>query len=109
MLPGLECFLSHVRDFFRYNLFKYFLRPFLFLFSFWDSCDPNVVFNVVPEVSETVLISFHSLFFILFCVSDFHPSVFQFIYSSALVILLLILSRVFSFQLLYCLSRFFVL
>ena len=27
-LPGLECFLSHVREVFGYNLFKYFLRPF---------------------------------------------------------------------------------
>ena len=35
-LPFLDlggCFLSHVRDVFNYNLFKYFLSPFLFLFS----------------------------------------------------------------------------
>ena len=32
--------------------FKYFLRPFLSLFSFWDPYDGNVgTFNVVPEVS----------------------------------------------------------
>ena len=49
-----------------YNLFKYFLRAILFLF-FWDPCNSNIcVFNVVPEVSETVLNSFHS-FFSLFC------------------------------------------
>ena len=29
-------FLSHVNEVFDYNLFKYFLRSFLFLFFFWD-------------------------------------------------------------------------
>ena len=29
-------FLSYVREVFHYNLLKYFLRPFLFLFFFWD-------------------------------------------------------------------------
>ena len=54
------------------------------------------VFNVVPEVSETVLISFHSFFFILFHGSEFHHSVFQVTYlSSASVILLLFPSNVF--------------
>ena len=36
-LPGLEFFLSHVRDIFSSYLFKYLLWPFLFLFSFWGS------------------------------------------------------------------------
>ena len=31
-----DCFLSHNREVFNYNLFKYFLRPFLFLFFFCD-------------------------------------------------------------------------
>ena len=45
-------FLSHVREVFDYNLFKYFLGSFLSLFSFWDPYNVNVVeFNVVPEVS----------------------------------------------------------
>ena len=36
----------------------------LFVFFFWDSYDLNVgAFNIVPEVSETVLISFNSFFF----------------------------------------------
>ena len=55
ILPGTLCFLdlvdyflSHVREFFSYLLFKYFLRFFLSLFSFWD---PYGAFNVVPEVS----------------------------------------------------------
>ena len=38
------------------------------------------VFNVVPEVSETVLISFHSLFFILLFGSYFHHSTYQLTY-----------------------------
>ena len=71
-------FLSHVREVFDYNLFKYRLRSFLSLFSFSDPYNVNVgVFNVVPEVSWAVFISFHSFFFILFCGSDFHHSVFQ--------------------------------
>ena len=39
-----------------------FSDPF-FLFFFWDSYNSNIdVFSVVPEVSETVLISLHSFF-----------------------------------------------
>ena len=65
VLPGLNYFLSHIREVFNYNLFKYFLSSFLFLFFFWDPYNSNVgVFNVVTEVSETVLNSF---LFSLFC------------------------------------------
>ena len=54
-LPGTLCFLdlldyflSRVREVFRYYLFKYFLRSFLSLFSFWDPYNVNVsVFNVI--------------------------------------------------------------
>ena len=58
------------------NIFSLlFLGPFS-LFSFKDPYNVNVdAFNVVPEVSETVF-NFFSLFFILFCSSDFHYSVF---------------------------------
>ena len=35
-LSGLECSLSHVREVFSYYLSKYFLWPFLPLFSVWD-------------------------------------------------------------------------
>jgi len=56
-------FLPHFRDVFSYCLLKYFLTPFLFVVFFWDTYDSNVgVFNIVPEVSEIVLISFHSFF-----------------------------------------------
>ena len=76
-------FLSQVREVFDYNLFKYFLRPFLFLFFFWDPYNENAgAFNVVPEVSETVLISFLS--FSLFCSS----AVMSTILSSSLLIVL---------------------
>ena len=59
ILSGTLCFLdlggyflSHVREVFDYNLFKYLLKFFLSLFSFWDPYNVNVgVFNVVPEVS----------------------------------------------------------
>ena len=58
-----DYFLSHIREVFNYNLFKYFLNPFLFLFFFWDPYNSNVgALNVVTEVSETVLNSFHSFF-----------------------------------------------
>ena len=62
VLPGLDYFLSHVREVFNYILFKYFLSPFIFL-VFWDPYNLNVgAFNVVPEVSESVLNSFNSFF-----------------------------------------------
>ena len=82
-----DYFLSHIREFFHYNLFEYFLRPFRFLFFFWDLYNSNIgVFSVVPEVSEIVFNSFHSFCFILLLGSYFHHS--------ASVILLLIPSSV---------------
>ena len=55
-------FLLHFREVFSYYLLKYFLMAFLFAF-FWDSYDSNVgAFNIVPEVSEVVLISFDNFF-----------------------------------------------
>ena len=48
----IDCFLSHVWQVFSYYVFKYFLRSFLSIFSFWDPYNANVgAFNVVPEVS----------------------------------------------------------
>ena len=41
-----------LRKFSAYYLFKSFLKVFLSLFSFWNSCNMNVgVFNTVPEVT----------------------------------------------------------
>ena len=77
---GLDYFPFHVGQNFNYNLFKNFLIPFLFLFFFWDSYNSNVgVFDIVPEVSETILSSFHSLYFILLFRSYFHHFIFQLI------------------------------
>ena len=76
--------LSMLRKFYYYSLFRCFLRPFLFpllLLYFLDSYNVNFdVFNVVPDVSETVLISFHYFYFILSCGSDFCHSVLQLTY-----------------------------
>ena len=81
-LDLIDYFLSHVREVFNYDLFKYFLRPFLYLLLlgplYYNS--NVVVFNVVPEVSETVLNSFHSFFFILLSGSYFHYFIFQVTY-----------------------------
>ena len=49
-------FFSNIREVFDYNLLKYFLIKFHFLFFFWDSYNSNVgTFKMVPEVSETAL------------------------------------------------------
>ena len=56
-------FLLHFREVFNYYLLKYVFMAFLFVFFFWDSYDSNVgAINIVPEVSEVVLISFHYFF-----------------------------------------------
>ena len=57
-------FLLHLREVFNCYLLKYSLMHFLFLVFFsWDSYDSNIgSFNLVPEVSEVVLISFNSFF-----------------------------------------------
>ena len=55
-----DYFLPHFREVLNYYLLKYFLMVFLFVFFFWDSYDLNAgAFNIVPEVSEIVLISFN--------------------------------------------------
>ena len=59
-----DYFLPHFREVFNYYLLKDFLMVFLFVFFFWDSYDSNVgAFDIVPEVSEIVLIAFNSFFF----------------------------------------------
>ena len=68
----------HVGEIFNYNLFKNFLILFLFLFFFWYPYNSNVgVFDIVPEVSKTILSSFHSFYFILLFRSYFHHVIFQ--------------------------------
>ena len=89
-------FLPHFREVFNYYLLKYFLMVFLFVF-FWDSYDSNVgAFDIVPEVSEVVLISFNSFFSFSLSASFISTilSSTSLIPSSASVILLLVPSRV---------------
>ena len=102
-------FLSYIKEVFGYNLFKYIFRDFLCLFFFCDPYNWNVgVFNVVPGVSETVLIFFSLFFLYSFYNSDFHHSVFQLTYP--LFILLFcyqfIIEYFLNFPLLYCSSLF---
>ena len=53
--------------------------PFFFVFFFWDSYDLNVgAFNIAPEVSEVVLISFNSFLFFPLCLIYFYHSIFYF-------------------------------
>ena len=67
-----DYFLPHFREVFNYYLLKYFLMAFLFVFFFWDSYDLNIgAFNIVPEVSEVVFISFNSFSFFPFCFISF--------------------------------------
>ena len=96
-LDLIDYFLSHVGDIFNYNFFKDFLSTFLFFFFLWGSCNSNVdVFNIVPKVSEAILNSLKSFSFILLLSSYFnHSSFSSHICSSALVILLLVPSRIF--------------
>ena len=98
-------FLSHFREVFNYYL-KFFLMTFLFVFFFWDSYNSNVgAFNIVPEVSEVVLISFNSFLFFPLCsfISTILSSTSLIL--SASVILLLVPSRVF-FYLIYCIIHY---
>ena len=60
-----DYFLLQFREVFNFYL-QYFLKVFLLVFFFWDTYDSYVgAFNIVPEVSEIVLISFNSFFFFL--------------------------------------------
>ena len=102
----IDYFLFHVGEIFNYNLFKNFLISFLFLFFFWDTYYLNLcVFDIVPKVSEIILSSFHSFYFILlFRVISTVLTSSSLIRSSASGILLLIPSRVFliSVIMLFC-------
>ena len=99
-------FLLHFREVFNYYLLKYFLIIFLFVF-FWHSYDPNFgVFNIVPEVSDVVLISSNSFLFFL---SDSFISIIlsstSLILSSASVILLFFPSLIHLFLSFYLLRH----
>ena len=66
------------QEIFNYNHLKNVLICFLFLLYFWDTYNLNVgAFDIVPEVSETILSSFHKFYFIFLFRSYFHPFIFQ--------------------------------
>ena len=94
----IDYFFFNVGEIFNYNLFKNFIIPFLFLFLFWGPYNSSVgVFDIVPDVSETILSCLHFFYFILLFTSYFHHFIFQLtdLFFSASDILLLIPSRVF--------------
>ena len=75
LLDLIDHFFFHVGEIFNYNLFKNFLIPFLFLPFFWNPYNSNAgAFDIVPEVSETILSSFC---FILLFRSYFHHLIFR--------------------------------
>ena len=108
-----EYFLPHFREVFDYFLLKYFLMVSPFVFFLWDAYDSNVgAFNIVLEVSEVVLISFHSFLFLSVSFISTILSSTSLILSSVSVILLLVPYRVFfisfiAFCIIYWLLFFF--
>ena len=103
-----DYFLSHVREIFYYDLFKYFLRPFLYLFFFWNPIIQMLVCLTLFQRSLR-LSSFLFILFSLFCSAANISTILSsrsLIPSSASVFLLLITSVYFSFQLLPCSSLF---
>ena len=94
-----DYFLPHFREVFNCYLLKYFCMTFLFVF-FWDSYDSNTwVFDIVPKVSEVVLISFNSFFLSASFISTIICSI-SHILSSASVILPCV------FDVSYCIIRY---
>ena len=79
LLDVMDYFFFYSGEIFNYNLFKNFLTPFLFLiFFFWDCYNSNVgAFDIVPDVSETILSCFPSLYFVLLFRSYFYHFIFQ--------------------------------
>ena len=79
-------FLSHFREVLDHYLLKYFFMLFPFAIFFWDTYDSNVgVFNIVPEFSEAVLISFYSFFCSALFISTILSSSSLILYSASTV------------------------
>ena len=102
-------FLPHFREVFRYYLLKYFLIAFLFVLFFGDFYDSNVVvFNIVhrslrlSSLLKILFSFFHSASFISTILSST-----SLILSSALVILLLVPSRVLLISV-YCIIHYWL-
>ena len=94
-LDLISYILSHINEVFNYNLFKYFLIPFLFFF--WDPYNQNVVLLMLSQRClrlSSILFILFSLFFSAVVISTVLSSR-SLIHSSASFILLLIPSREF--------------
>ena len=100
-------FFPHFREVFNYYLLKYFLMAFFCVFFFWDSYDSNDgAFEIVPEISEVVLISFSSFFFFPLCFIYFYIlSSSLLILSSASVVIVLVPFRV---LLIWCIIHYWL-
>ena len=94
-----DYFLPHFKEVFNHYLLEYFPIAFLFVFLFWDFYDLNVgAFDIVPEVSEVVLISFNSFSFFLSAsfISTFYlPPHLSYLLPHLSYLLLVVPSRVF--------------
>ena len=80
-LDLIDYFFFHIKKFFNYNLFKIFLYLYCFLLLLGHYNSNVGTFTIVLEVSETILNSFYSLFFIQLFSSYFHHSIFHLTYS----------------------------
>ena len=101
-----DYFLPHFREVFNYYLLKYFLMVFLFVF-FWESYDSNIgAFNIVPEVSEIVLVSFNSFLFFPFCFIYFYHSIFYLTYPIFCLRYSTLGSLKIVFDLIYCIIHY---
>ena len=79
----------------------------LFVFLFWDSYDSNVgAFNIVPAVSEVVLLSFNSFFFFPVCFIYFYHSIFYLTYPIFCISYSTVGSLQSVFNLIYCLIHY---
>ena len=96
-LDLIDYFVSHIKEVFNYNLFKYFLSPFLFLF-FWNPYNSNVGVKHMLSQRSLRLSSILVILFSLCCSAVVISTILSsrsLIRSSASVILLLIPSREF--------------
>ena len=81
---------------------------FLFVF-FWDSYSSKVgAFNIFPEVSEVVLISFNSFFLFPLCFIYFHHSIFHLTYPILCLSYFTVGSLQSAFDLSYCIIHYWL-
>ena len=99
-------FLPYFWEVFSYYLLEYLLMAFIFV-SFWDSYDLNVgMYNIVPEVSEVLLISFNSFFFFSLCFIYFHHFIFYLTYPIFCLLYSTVGSLQNAFDLSYCIIHY---